>query len=244
VRVAQLFISDLHLSPARPLIVSLFESFLRGPAQASTALYILGDLFEYWAGDDDLSDAFNSRIAQSLSDCSRRGTRVFFMHGNRDFLAGDAFARACGLTLLTDPARVQLDDGEVLLSHGDALCTDDHEYQAFRTTVRSPAWRRSFLERPLAERKAEIEALRAQSETQKRIKPAAIMDVNEAAVCDLFRRENATRLIHGHTHRPAHHRHSVDGSLCDRWVLADWYDSGSYLHCDETGIRSMAWTGG
>jgi UDP-2,3-diacylglucosamine hydrolase len=242
--VAQLFISDLHLSPARPAIVRLFESFLRGPAQASTALYVLGDLFEYWAGDDDLSDAFNSRIAQSLSDCSKRGTQVFFMHGNRDFLAGDAFARTCSLTLLEDPVHVQLDDGDALLSHGDALCTDDLEYQTFRAKVRSPTWQREFLERPLAERKAEIEALRARSEAEKQIKPAAIMDVNEAAVCELFRRENATRLIHGHTHRPAHHRHLVDGTYRDRWVLSDWYDNGSYLHCDESGIRSMAWKGG
>lgn len=241
--MAQVFISDLHLSPVRPGIVALFESFLTGPAAAADTLYILGDLFEYWAGDDDLAAPFNRRIAQQLAACAGRGTRVFFMRGNRDFLAGGGFAGACGLTLLDDPAGVILDDGPALLSHGDALCTGDLEYQAFRSKVRSEDWMSGFLARPLAERKAEIEALRSKSEDEKRIKPMAIMDVSETAVIDMIRRSGARRLIHGHTHRPARHLHNVDGRQCERWVLADWYDRGSYLLCDGSGLRALDWTG-
>ena len=242
--MAQVFISDLHLAPSRPEIVRLFESFLRGPAAGSDALYILGDLFEYWAGDDDLTDPFNRRIMQALAACSAQGTRIQFMRGNRDFLVGEAFAGAGCLTLLDDPSRVQLADGPALLSHGDALCTDDLEYQAFRARVRSMAWIAEFLGRPLDARKAEIEALRRRSEVEKRVKSMAIMDVSEQAVIETFRHHGVTRLIHGHTHRPAHHRLMVDGKDCERWVLADWYDRGSYLLSDASGIRSMPWPDG
>ncbi len=241
--MTQLFISDLHLSPGRPAIVRLFQEFLRGPARKAEALYMLGDLFEYWAGDDDLSDPFNNSIAQDLAKCASCGTRVHFMRGNRDFLVDAGFARACGLTLLDDPTRVELADGTVLLSHGDALCTDDADYQAFRATVRSTDWIAAFLARPLHERKREIEALRARSEAEKRLKPAAIMDVNETAVAHFFREHDCERLIHGHTHRPARHEHMVNGRHCERWVLADWYDKGSYLVSDSAGLRALPWLG-
>ena len=241
--MAAVFISDLHLSPERPSIVRLFEGFLRGPARKTESLYILGDLFEYWAGDDDLSDPFNGQVLQSLADCADHGTRIFFLRGNRDFLVGDDFARAGGLTLLEDPSHIALDDGQAHLSHGDALCTGDAEYQVFRAKVRSPAWQREFLVRPLSERKTEIETLRARSEAEKRVKSSTIMDVNEAAVLDFFRNQDCTRLIHGHTHRPAHHRQIVDGAIRDRWVLADWYDCGSYLLCDQNGIQPLPWAG-
>ncbi len=239
--MAQLFISDLHLSPDRPAITGLFLDFLKGPARKAESLYILGDLFEYWAGDDSLADPFNARIASALAACAAAGPRVFFMRGNRDFLIDDGFAAAAGLGLLEDPARVELANGPAMLSHGDALCTDDEAYQAFRTMVRSPKWIRAFLAQPLAERRREIEAMRARSEVEKRIKSTAIMDVNAAAVADFFRRHACTRLIHGHTHRPALHQLSVDGRPCERWVLADWYDSGSCLICDEEGLRALPW---
>lgn len=241
--MTQLFISDLHLTNGRPEIVRLFLEFLVGPARFAKALYILGDLFEYWAGDDDLDDPFNNSIALSLAQYAAAGPRVYFMHGNRDFLVGAGFAKACGLTLLDDPVVIDLEDGAVLLSHGDTLCTDDLEYQRFRATVREASWANAFLARPLEERKHEIAALRARSETEKRAKPAAIMDVNETAVANFFREHHCPRLIHGHTHRPAHHQHTVDGRQCERWVLADWYDKGSYLISDHTGLRAQSWLG-
>lgn len=241
--MSQLFISDLHLSPDRPVIVRLFLDFLVGPARQVEALYILGDLFEYWAGDDDLADPFNRLVTEALADCSAEGTRLYFMRGNRDFLAGAGFARAANMELLEDPARVDLADGAVMLSHGDVFCTDDAAYQAFRATVRSADWSAAFLARALEERKREIEAMRARSEAEKRVKPAAIMDVSGAAVAEFFRRHDYSRLIHGHTHRPAHHEHMVDGRRRERWVLADWYDRGSYLVSDPGGIRAVPWVG-
>ncbi len=239
--MAQLFISDLHLSPGRPEILRLFLDFLLGPARQAEALYILGDLFEYWPGDDDLADPFNHGIAKALAACASGGTRVSFVRGNRDFLVGKEFAAACSLQLLDDPIQVDLPDGGVILSHGDALCTDDAAYQEFRARVRSADWSAAFLARPLSERKREIETLRARSEAEKRVKPLAIMDVNELAVADLFHRYGCSRLIHGHTHRPARHELTVDDRHCERWVLADWYDSGSYLLVDPNGIRAVAW---
>jgi UDP-2,3-diacylglucosamine hydrolase len=241
--VAQLFISDLHLSPGRPEILRLFLDFLLGPARQAEALYILGDLFEYWAGDDDLADPFNQGIAKALAACASGGTRVSFMRGNRDFLVGEEFAAACGLQLLDDPIQVDIADGSAILSHGDALCTGDAAYQEFRAKVRSADWSAAFLARPLGERKREIEALRARSEAEKRVKPKALMDVNEMAVAGLFRRYGCSRLIQGHTHRPARHEHTVDGRHCERWVLADWYDSGSYLRSDREGLRALPWNG-
>ncbi|OFZ99022.1 MAG: UDP-2,3-diacylglucosamine diphosphatase [Betaproteobacteria bacterium RIFCSPLOWO2_02_FULL_62_17] len=241
--MSQLFISDLHLSPDRPPIVSLFLDFLVGPARKAKALYILGDLFEYWAGDDDLAEPFNRRITDALAQCSAGGTLLYFMRGNRDFLVGADFARACGLTLLEEPTGVELADGAAMLSHGDALCTDDADYQAFRAEIRSEEWSASFLARPLDERKREIEAMRSRSEAEKRVKPAAIMDVNETAVANFFREHDCGRLIHGHTHRPARHEHRVNGRHCERWVLADWYDKGSYLVSDHAGLRALPWLG-
>ncbi|MBI3141128.1 MAG: UDP-2,3-diacylglucosamine diphosphatase [Rhodocyclales bacterium] len=238
--MASLFVSDLHLCPSRPQIGRLFSRFLQGPARNARALYVLGDLFEYWAGDDDLDDPFNGEVCAALRGLSESGVAVFFMAGNRDFLLGAAFARAAGLTLLAEPARLDLEGTPTLLMHGDTLCTDDAQYQAFRAQVRTADWQRSFLAQPLAERKGRIEALRRESEAQKRIKPMAIMDVNAQAVAEVLREHGCTRLIHGHTHRPAHHDLEVDGRRCERWVLADWYDRGSYLECDAAGCRTVS----
>ena len=232
-----LFISDLHLSEDRPEINRLFSDFLKGRARAASALYILGDLFEYWAGDDDCDDAFNAGIVRALADLAATGVKVNFMHGNRDFLAHDEFARRAGLNLLTDPTRVNLFGTATVLMHGDTLCTDDHEYMVFREKIRSDAWARDFLAKSLAERKTIIGGLRRQSEQEKRAKAASIMDVSGGAVDTLLRAEGYPRLIHGHTHRPARHEHRVDGHLCERWVLADWYLSGAILVCDASGCH-------
>ncbi|MCB5191294.1 UDP-2,3-diacylglucosamine diphosphatase [Methylobacillus arboreus] len=231
-----LFISDLHLCGSRPAITTQFLEFLRQQAAQAEALYILGDFFEYWAGDDDLAQ--HQPIIQALRELSNQGTRIYFMHGNRDFLIGEAFAQTAGLTILPDPTLLTLYGKRVLLSHGDALCTDDVAYQDFRQQVRSPAWQQTFLQQPLSVRKAQIEALRQRSEQEKSGKQESIMDVNAVAVDELLRRyEYPDLLIHGHTHRPALHELEVDGHKVKRWVLGDWYEQGSCLFADEAGFR-------
>lgn len=235
-----LFISDLHLSSARPAINRIFLEFLRGRAAQASELWILGDLFEYWAGDDDVGDPFNAQVVSALAACARGGTRVRLMHGNRDFLMGARLEAASGAQLVDDPATLLLFGRTTLLTHGDMLCTDDREYQAFRGEVRSPSWQSSFLAQPLSARKKQIEALRARSETEKSRKPAEIMDVNAGAVESLLRAHGYPRLIHGHTHRPARHEHVVDGRVCERWVLPDWYEAGGVLVCDESACRMAA----
>jgi UDP-2,3-diacylglucosamine hydrolase len=237
--MSTLFISDLHLCSGRPRINLSFFGFLEREARKSGALYILGDLFEYWAGDDDLGDPFNASVVAALARLVRSGVPAYLMHGNRDFVTGDGFARASGVKLLADPTLLSLYGHPVLLMHGDTLCTLDRDYQAFRREARSEAWIRKMLERPLSERKTAIESLRQQSEREKREKSEEIMDVNPAEVEATLRRHGYPRLIHGHTHRPAHHVHMVDGHACERWVLADWYQAGSYLACDESGCRAV-----
>jgi UDP-2,3-diacylglucosamine hydrolase len=234
-----LFISDLHLCSARPEIKRSFFGFLQCEARGANALYILGDLFEYWAGDDDLGDAFNATVIAALARLAGSGVPVYLLHGNRDFVIGDAFARASKVTLLPDPTLLHLYGRPTLLMHGDTLCTLDQSYQAFRREARSETWIRNLLQRPLAERKAAIEALRQRSEQEKQNKPEAIMDVAPAEVEATLRRYGYPQLIHGHTHRPARHLHTVDGHACERWVLADWYQRGSYLACDASGWRAV-----
>jgi UDP-2,3-diacylglucosamine hydrolase len=237
--LSALFISDLHLCPARPQINLDFFGFLQREAKDADALYILGDLFEYWAGDDDLGDPFNAKVIAALARLVDSGVPTCLMHGNRDFVIGEAFARASKVTLLPDPTLLTLYGEPTLLMHGDTLCTLDHDYQAFRRDARSEAWTRNLLQRPLAERKAAIEALRRRSEQEKQSKPEEIMDVAPTEVEATLRRYAYPRLIHGHTHRPARHVHMVDGHACERWVLADWYQAGSYLACDESGCREV-----
>jgi UDP-2,3-diacylglucosamine hydrolase len=238
-----LFISDLHLAPGEPAIVERFLAFLAGQARAAASLTILGDLFDYWAGDDDLTDPFNARIVAGLRALSDSGTAVSFMAGNRDFLVGDRLASAAGLTLLPDPCLLDIGGTPTLLTHGDTLCTDDADYQRFRAQVRDPRWQADFLARPLSERKQEIEALRVRSEAEKRIKPLAIMDVNAAVVHDSLRQHGARALIHGHTHRQGRHEHVVDGVACPRWVLGDWHAGrGNALACEPAGWRWLSLT--
>jgi len=204
------------------------------------ALYVLGDLFEYWAGDDNLNDPFNHNIANAFSRLAAHGTAIYLMHGNRDFLMGEAFTQASHLTLLTDPSLVNLYGTPTLLTHGDTLCTDDADYQAFRVKVRDPEWQAEFLAQPLAQRKATIEELRRKSEAEKQLKPSAIMDVNPSAVNALL--ENYAyppRIIHGHTHRPAHHILQLNDTPCERWVLPAWEENGGYLRCDAAGCTPL-----
>ncbi len=236
-----LFISDLHLSADEPANVAAFLDFLQGKARAAASLFILGDLFEYWAGDDDLATPFNAHIAAAIRTLADTGTAVFFMSGNRDLLAGPAFADAIGACLLEDPARVRFGNdanAPLLLTHGDTLCTDDLAYQAFRRQVRDPVWQAGFLAQPLAARKAFIASLRQQSETAKAEKTIEIMDVNADAVAALLREHDYPTLIHGHTHRPACHRLEVDHHTCTRHVLSDWRGQASWLRYDGRTFKS------
>lgn len=236
-----LFTSDLHLHPSRPDTVRLFLDFLSGPARAARALFILGDLFDAWAGDDDIADPFNAEICLALKALADAGTALLFLPGNRDFLIGDGFLAATGAHLLDDETVIDIAGTPTLLLHGDTLCTDDVAYQDFRTLVRNPEWRHDFLATPLAERKAKIEALRSRSQEAMAEKSAASMDTNHAAVLAAFNRCGALRIIHGHTHRPALHRYSTDdGRELERWVLPEWHSVGGYLACDASGCHPLA----
>ncbi|MDQ3259782.1 MAG: UDP-2,3-diacylglucosamine diphosphatase [Pseudomonadota bacterium] len=234
-----LFISDLHLCASRPRIKQLFFDFLQSAARKADQLYILGDFFEYWAGDDDIEDPFNRSIVSALAALTSSGVAVYLMHGNRDFLIGEAFCQASGARLLSDPSLIELNGARTLLMHGDTLCTDDVEYQNFRKQVRDPRWQRQFLSQPLEQRKAIIADLRRRSETEKQMKSIDIMDVTPASVEAALREHIYPRLIHGHTHRPALHHHQVDGKECERWVLTDWYQHGGYLRCDANGLKAI-----
>jgi UDP-2,3-diacylglucosamine hydrolase len=185
--VATLLISDLHLCPTRPAVNRVFLDFLRGPARSAEALYILGDLFEYWAGDDDLDDPFVAWTCEALAALTDAGVATYFVRGNRDFLTGAGFARRAGVALIEDPTLTRISGEPTLLMHGDTLCTDDVDYQRFRAMVRDPQWQQHFLARPLAERKCMIEDLRRQSEASKSLKAEAIMDVNPDAVAAALR---------------------------------------------------------
>jgi len=230
-----LFISDLHLSAERPAINAAFFGFLDREARGAGALYVLGDLFDYWIGDDDLADPLCAQVAAALAEAARAGCAVHLMHGNRDFLIRERFCMAAGTTLIPDPTIIELGGIRTMLLHGDTLCLDDPDYQAFRAKVRTPAWQDAILAKPLEERRAIARGLRADSTSSQQAKSEEIMDVSERAVVDAFRRCDCERMIHGHTHRPARHEHLVDGRMRERWVLADWYARGSYLRVDANG---------
>jgi UDP-2,3-diacylglucosamine hydrolase len=229
-----LFVSDLHLDPERPTVTSLFLAFLARAAGAADAVYILGDLFEAWIGDDDDS-APGPEVCAAIRHCSGAGTPVYLMHGNRDFLLGTDFAARSGGTLLEEPAVIDLYGTPALLMHGDLLCTDDTEYLQFRNRVRSTEWQREMLSRPLEERRTLARDMRAASRAQNSGKPESIMDVNPAAVNEVMQRHGTSLLIHGHTHRPAIHEIRLDGKPARRIVLGDWYEQGSVLVCTPQG---------
>ncbi len=204
----------------------------------SDALYVLGDLFEYWVGDDGLALPLPHRVAAALTRAAAK-LPVRFMHGNRDFLVAGRFARETGVELVPDPTVIDLYGTRTALLHGDTLCTDDTAYQALRAQVRDPKWQEAALAKPLAERLAMARGMRAESTAAKQGKSMEIMDVACDAVEAAFAATGSDVMIHGHTHRPARHLHQVDGRERVRWVLPDWYEAGGYLEASPTGIRAL-----
>ena len=231
-----LFISDLHLTEERPEIIQLFQSFLHEEATQADALYILGDLFEAWLGDDAIFPSMQV-IIDALLDLTKSGVPVFVMVGNRDFLLGERFEKISGCTLLPDPSIVNLYGTKTLLMHGDTLCTDDVEYQAFRQQVRNPAWQTAVLAKSIEERIAMAREARTESKARTQEKSDDIMDVNADAVIEAFREHKVNRLIHGHTHRPAIHQLTVDKKPVTRIVLGDWYDQSSVLRVSKRNVE-------
>ncbi len=228
------FIADLHLTDERPVATGRFFRFLNEQARGADALYILGDLFEAWTGDDH-DEQVARDTAHHLKALTDAGTPVYFMHGNRDFMLAKRYAERCGMRLLNDPARIDLYGVPTLLMHGDTLCSDDTAYQDFRRRVRHPVTLAVLRLLPRAVRRRMARRARAGSESAKVDKPAAIMDVNADTVQRVLQIEHAHRLIHGHTHRPARHVHMVDGRACERWVVPDWYARWGYVVCDAAG---------
>lgn len=237
-----LFIADLHLDASRPQITRLFEHFLAGEeARGADAVYILGDLVEAWVGDDDDAE-LPERIAMVTRALREAGVPVYFMVGNRDFLLGEAFAQRAGITLLDDGTVHDLYGRATLLMHGDLLCTDDVAYQTVRRQVRTPEWKAQILAMPLDARRAFAAKAREDSRAHTGATMETIMDVNADAVAAAMRQAGVTRLIHGHTHRPAIHRFDLDGQPAERIVLGDWYEQGSVLRIapEETELRGLA----
>ena len=231
-----LFISDLHLDPELPEIQQQFIEFLNHDAKGSDALYILGDLFEVWLGDDD-DNPHHLLTIDSLKQLSDQGTPVYIQHGNRDFLIGPQFEKLTGSTLLEDPYLIELHERKIMLMHGDLLCTDDVEYQAFREQVRNPAWQDQTLRLPLSQRRELARGLREQSRQKTQGKSEEIMDVNLSTVDQYMLDHGVTTLIHGHTHRPDIHEWNLDDNIYTRIVLGDWYTQGSVLRWDDKAYR-------
>jgi UDP-2,3-diacylglucosamine hydrolase len=236
--VSTWFASDLHLDPATPEIAGRFLRFLAGPVQGAASLYLLGDIFEAWLGDDDPEPAHRAVIA-ALAAVAARGTLLFLMHGNRDFLIGERFCAETGATLLDDPVIANIGAERVLLSHGDGLCVDDGAYQRLRALVRDPGVRRGFAALPIASRKRLATEARAGSREHLAAAGDYITDVNQAAVETLMREAGVRTMIHGHTHRPALHRFEVVGVEYTRIVLGAWHATASVLHWDSTGYRLL-----
>jgi UDP-2,3-diacylglucosamine hydrolase len=232
--VAALFISDLHIDASSPAITEQFLTFLDTEAKHADALYILGDLFESWVGDD-AADAAQAAAIAGLYSLTSHGVQCFVMHGNRDFLLAKRFCRMSGAQLLPDPLIVTLYGEPVLVMHGDALCTDDRAYQNLRATVRDADWQRQFLALSVASRRALADAARVGSQAHTAAVEYAITDVNAGSVAMALRRAGTAMLLHGHTHRPGIHALEVDGRPCTRIVLGDWYDQGSLLRWDRKG---------
>ncbi len=235
-----LFISDLHLHPSRPHILDGFLAYLQSIQGKAEALYILGDLFEAWVGDDHPEPAF-SPVKTALARCNESGTPVYLMHGNRDFLIGDNFCRETGCRLLQDPSLIELHGIRTLLMHGDSLCTDDRDYQRLRERLRDPEWQRQALELPVEERLLLASEARELSGLSSQDKDEHIMDVNQAEVLRIMSANEAKRLIHGHTHRPGRHEFEHNGETLQRIVLGDWYEQGSVLEigADHLELHSL-----
>ncbi|MCW8900488.1 MAG: UDP-2,3-diacylglucosamine diphosphatase [Gammaproteobacteria bacterium] len=234
--MSTLFISDLHLSGEREKITELFIDFLVQRASKADALYILGDLFEVWPGDDMIQPDYKDCIA-AMKQLADSGVPLFVMQGNRDFLMAEQFAEVSGATLIEDPTIIDLYGTPTLLMHGDTLCSDDIEYQKFRTMVRDPCWKADFLSKPSEERLAMTTKYRKISKEETAKKTMDIMDVNQHAVEEAMLKENIQQLIHGHTHRPAIHNFTANNKKMKRIVLGDWFEQGSVLACDKAGCH-------
>ena len=233
VDTSALFVSDTHLSEDSPSIINKFNNFLENHASRHDFLFILGDLFEYWIGDD--ANQFNSVV----TTLRKLKTKIYFIPGNRDFLIGPDFLDKTNITLLKDPTLIQLGNKKTVILHGDTLCIDDKEYQEFRTKVRSQRWKKEFLNQKIHIRLQICKDLRKKSYEAQKNKSELLMDVNEHEVKNLFKELNYPSLmIHGHTHRPKRHKYSFNNNACERWVLNDWYDSGSYLIWKDNQLNS------
>jgi UDP-2,3-diacylglucosamine hydrolase len=230
-----LFISDLHLCDERPAITNLFLEFIQERAALADALYVLGDWFEYWIGDEAVTHDEYRFIVTAIRKITDNGTPVFVIRGNRDFLLGNQFEEHTGCRLLPEPSVIDLYGERVLVMHGDSLCIDDHEYQAFRQRVRSEDWKRNYLAKTVEERYTIFQDFRERSKVAKTRKKLEIMDVNGHAVNEIMRTHQVHDLIHGHTHRPGEHIFDLDGKRARRMVLGDWYENGSVLTCDANG---------
>jgi len=231
-----IFLSDIHLCESRPSITDAFVSFLNKVTNEVDALYILGDLFEYWIGDDSNQ---HENVIEALKKLTDRHIQVFLMHGNRDFLIGSAFEKKTGAVLLNDPILVEIFGKKILLCHGDTLCTDDIEYQSFRDKIRSESWKNEFLKKSLSERVSIANEFRKESELNKKKKSLEVMDVNLDEVNrTLIQFNYPDFLIHGHTHRPNQHSINLDGHQIQRIVLGDWYEQGRDLILKSHGIET------
>lgn len=231
-----LLVSDLHLEDNRPDITRAFFHLLDQFEGKVARLFILGDFFEIWLGDDVLTKTAQ-QVAQRLQSFSTSGTEVFIMHGNRDFLIGSHYAASCGASLLADPATLNIAGRPCLLMHGDMLCIDDIEYMNFRKMVRNPAWQAAFLGKTVAERIAFGRQARSQSQQDTKNKSYEILDVNQDEVVRICSESNVPLLIHGHTHRPARHKVETDNGSCERIVLGDWHEKGWYILAGEHSLE-------
>ena len=231
-----LFASDVHLAAHRPGACAAFLAFLSGPVRQADRLYLLGDVFDLWLGDDDTREP-HPEVEAALAETVAAGVPVDLVRGNHDFLLGDAFAERTGCRLAGEPLLIEAAGERVVLLHGDTLCTRDAEYQAFRRSVRDPANQRAFLARPMEERAREAAAIRATSSSRSRLKPEDIMDVTDEEVARVLAECGAAWMVHGHTHRPAVHEIELETGPATRIVLGDWYDQGTVLAWDEGGCR-------
>ena len=227
------FISDLHLMPERPEIMDLFVRFSEDIASKADTLYILGDFLEVWWGDDDPATGYQDVFKALTTLATQYHTEIFLMHGNRDFMIGEAFAKRCHFKIIHDPHKISLNNRDILLMHGDSLCTDDIEYQKFRQMVRNPLWQQQVLTKTLEERYQLAQSIRENSKQSTIDKDEFIMDVNQAETEKVFLENDIDLIIHGHTHRPAIHHKTINGSDTTRIVLGDWHETGSYLRIND-----------
>ncbi len=233
--MSTIFLSDIHVSNEHPEISKQLKEFLLKEESKTKAIYVLGDLFEYWLGDDDPNPLFRE-IKQLFKQCTDKNISIFFMHGNRDFLIGESFAKETGCQILHDPYVIDLFDKKILISHGDIFCTDDKEYQLFRNQTRDPAWKESILSKSLSFREEFAKQARLESSKHTSSKKNEIMDVNKEEILKMYEKYNVDIIIHGHTHRPAIHDVFYNGKNYKRIVLGDWYEQGSILRYNEKGF--------